>query len=286
MQSNILLLITAFIWGSAFVAQKSGMEFIDPFTYNGIRTFIGGLVLIPVIFIMNMGKANPKETEITEEEQSAKAAHKKLLIIGGICCGAALFVASSLQQFGVSYTTAGKAGFITTLYVVIVPIISILIGKKVRPLMWLCVIMGAVGLYLLCMTDASFKLQFGDMLVLLCAFAFAVHIMVIDYFSPKVDGVKLSCIQFLFAGLLGIICMFIFEKPDINAILACWLPILYAGVLSCGIGYTLQIIAQKLHKTESILSRSCFFKGVQKPCLYIKIKNNAHEGSGCCNFTI
>ena len=101
MQSNILLLITAFIWGSAFVAQKSGMEFIDPFTYNGIRTFIGGLVLIPVIFIMNMGKANPKETEITEEEQSAKAAQKKLLIIGGICCGAALFVASSLQQFGV-----------------------------------------------------------------------------------------------------------------------------------------------------------------------------------------
>lgn len=253
MQSNILLLITAFIWGSAFVAQKSGMEFIDPFTYNGIRTFIGGLVLIPVIFIMNMGKANPKETEITEEEQSAKAAQKKLLIIGGICCGAALFVASSLQQFGVSYTTAGKAGFITTLYVVIVPIISILIGKKVRPLMWLCVIMGAVGLYLLCMTDASFKLQFGDMLVLLCAFAFAVHIMVIDYFSPKVDGVKLSCIQFLFAGLLGIICMFIFEKPDINAILACWLPILYAGVLSCGIGYTLQIIAQK-HAEPTVAS--------------------------------
>ena len=253
MQSNILLLITAFIWGSAFVAQKSGMEFIDPFTYNGIRTFIGGLVLIPVIFIMNMGKANPKETEITEEEQSAKAAQKKLLIIGGICCGAALFVASSLQQFGVSYTTAGTAGFITTLYVVIVPIISILIGKKVRPLMWLCVIMGAVGLYLLCMTDASFKLQFGDMLVLLCAFAFAVHIMVIDYFSPKVDGVKLSCIQFLFAGLLGIICMFIFENPDINAILACWLPILYAGVLSCGIGYTLQIIAQK-HAEPTVAS--------------------------------
>lgn len=119
--------------------------------------------------------------------------------------------------------------------------------------MWLCVIMGAVGLYLLCMTDASFKLQFGDMLVLLCAFAFAVHIMVIDYFSPKVDGVKLSCIQFLFAGLLGIICMFIFENPDINAILACWLPILYAGVLSCGIGYTLQIIAQK-HAEPTVAS--------------------------------
>lgn len=253
MKSNILLLLTAFIWGSAFVAQKSGMDYIEPFTYNGIRTFIGGLVLIPVILIMNRGKAKPEETELTEEEQAAKAAQNKLLIIGGICCGAALFVASSLQQFGVSYTTAGKAGFITTLYVVIVPIISVIIGKKVRPIMWLCVIMGAVGLYLLCMTDASFKLKFGDMLVLLCAFAFSLHIMIIDHFSPKVDGVKLSCIQFLFAGLLGIICMFIFEHPDINAILDCWLPILYAGVLSCGIGYTLQIVAQK-HAEPTVAS--------------------------------
>ncbi|MGN0735784.1 MAG: DMT family transporter [Anaerovoracaceae bacterium] len=251
MQSNILLLITAFIWGSAFVAQKSGMDYIEPFTYNGIRTFIGGLVLIPVIMIMGRGKS--AKAELNDKGQESKAAENKLLIIGGICCGAALFVASSLQQFGVSYTTAGKAGFITTLYVVIVPIISILIGKRVRPIMWLCVLMGAVGLYLLCMTDASFRLQFGDMLVLLCAFAFSVHIMVIDYFSPKVDGVKLSCIQFLFAGLLGIICMFIFEDPDINAILDCWLPILYAGVLSCGIGYTLQVVAQK-HAEPTVAS--------------------------------
>ena len=245
MQSNILLLITAFIWGSAFVAQKSGMDYIEPFTYNGIRTFIGGLVLIPVILIMNRGKAKPEETELTEEEQAAKAAQNKLLIIGGICCGAALFVASSLQQFGVSYTTAGKAGFITTLYVVIVPIISVIIGKKVRPIMWLCVIMGAVGLYLLCMTDASFKLKFGDMLVLLCAFAFSLHIMIIDHFSPKVDGVKLSCIQFLFAGLLGIICMFIFEKPVISDICDAGGTILYAGIMSCGAAYTLQILGQK-----------------------------------------
>ena len=251
MQSNILLLITAFIWGSAFVAQKSGMDYIEPFTYNGIRTFIGGLVLIPVIMIMGRGKS--AKAELNDKGQESKAAENKILIIGGICCGAALFVASSLQQFGVSYTTAGKAGFITTLYVVIVPIISILIGKRVRPIMWLCVLMGAVGLYLLCMTDASFRLQFGDMLVLLCAFAFSVHIMVIDYFSPKVDGVKLSCIQFLFAGLLGIICMFIFEDPDINAILDCWLPILYAGVLSCGIGYTLQVVAQK-HAEPTVAS--------------------------------
>ena len=248
MQSNILLLITAAIWGSAFVAQKSGMDYIGPFTYNGIRTFIGGLVLIPVIMLLSRGK---KEEPVLIEAEKQK--QNKLLLIGGICCGSVLFVASMLQQFGVMYTTAGKAGFITTLYVVMVPIVSVLIGKKVRAIMWLCVAMGAAGLYLLCMTDASFKLGLGDTLVLLCAVGFTGHIMVIDYFSPKVDGVKLSCIQFLFAGALGIICMFIFEEPDINAILQCWLPILYAGVLSSGVGYTLQIVAQR-HAEPTVAS--------------------------------
>lgn len=240
MKSNILLLLTAFIWGSAFVAQKSGMDYIEPFTYNGIRTFIGGLVLIPVIIFF--AKKNNKQTGANEKVFDFQ--RDRIAIIGGICCGLALFVASSLQQFGVSYTTAGKAGFITTLYVVFVPIISLLLRKKVRPIMWICVALGAVGLYLLCMTDASFRLQFGDMLVLLCAVAFAVHIMVIDHFSPKADGVKISCVQFLVSGALGIICMFIFETPDMGNILACWLPILYAGVLSCGVAYTLQVVAQ------------------------------------------
>ena len=247
MQSNILLLITAIIWGSAFVAQKSGMDYIEPFTFNGIRTFIGGLVLIPVIMVM--GKKSP-EVKLTEEE---KKKSNKLLIIGGICCGLALFAAGSFQQFGVSYTTAGKAGFITTLYVVFVPIISVLLRKKVRPIMWLCVVLGAIGLYLLCMTDASFSLTFGDTLVLLCAVAFGVHIMVIDHFSPLVDGIKLSCIQFLTSGLLGIICMFIFETPQIDAIIDCAVPILYAGVLSCGLGYTFQVVAQK-HAEPTVAS--------------------------------
>lgn len=201
---------------------------------------IGGLVLIPVILLMNKGKTNAEN--ISKEE---KAKQNRLLIIGGVCCGIVLFVASSLQQFGVSYTTAGKAGFITTLYVVLVPIFSLVIGKRVRPIMWLCVLMGAAGLYLLCMTDSSFKLQLGDMLVLLCAFGFTVHIMIVDYFAPRLDGVKLSCIQFLVSGALGMICMFIFEEPEPAAILDCWLPILYAGVLSSGVGYTLQVVAQK-----------------------------------------
>ncbi len=247
MQSNILLLLTAIIWGSAFVAQKSGMDYVEPFTFNGIRTFIGGLVLIPVIFFME--KKNPPE-EISREEKTKK---NKELLIGGICCGLALFAASSLQQFGVSYTTAGKAGFITTLYVVFVPIISVLLRKKVRPIMWLCVAMGAVGLYLLCMTDASFRLTFGDTLVLLCAVAFAVHILTVDHFSPKMDGIKLSCIQFLTVGIVSMVCMFIFEHPDIHAILDCAVPLLYAGVLSCGLGYTFQVVAQK-HAEPTVAS--------------------------------
>ena len=247
MQSNILLLLTAIIWGSAFVAQKSGMDYVEPFTFNGIRTFIGGLVLIPVIFFME--KKNPPE-EISREEKTKK---NKELLIGGICCGLALFAASSLQQFGVSYTTAGKAGFITTLYVVFVPIISVLLRKKVRPIMWLCVAMGAVGLYLLCMTDASFRLTFGDTLVLLCAVAFAVHILTVDHFSPKMDGIKLSCIQFLTVGIVSMVFMFIFEHPDIHAILDCAVPILYAGMLSCGLGYTFQVVAQK-HAEPTVAS--------------------------------
>ena len=242
-----MLLLTAIIWGSAFVAQKSGMDYVEPFTFNGIRTFIGGLVLIPVIFFME--KKNPPE-EISRDEKTKK---NKELLIGGICCGLALFAASSLQQFGVSYTTAGKAGFITTLYVVFVPIISVLLRKKVRPIMWLCVAMGAVGLYLLCMTDASFRLTFGDTLVLLCAVAFAVHILTVDHFSPKMDGIKLSCIQFLTVGIVSMVCMFIFEHPDIHAILDCAVPILYAGMLSCGLGYTFQVVAQK-HAEPTVAS--------------------------------
>lgn len=251
MQSNLLLLITAFIWGSAFVAQKSGMDYIEPFTFNGIRTLIGGLVLIPVVLFM--GRGSSKEADAKEISAEEKAKQNKTLIIGGICCGVALFVASSFQQFGVTYTTAGKAGFITTLYVVFVPILSVLLRKRVRPIMWLCVVLGAIGLYLLCMTDKSFSLAYGDTLVLICAVCFAIHIMTVDYFISKADGVKLSCVQFLTAGVLGIICMLLFESPDMGAILDCWVPILYAGVLSCGIGYTFQVVAQK-HAEPTVAS--------------------------------
>lgn len=243
LRGNLLLLLTALIWGISFVAQRAGMEYIGPFTFNGIRSLIGGIVLIPVILLLARmdQKAGKDERELSDEE---KQAERKTLLLGGLSCGIVLFIASSLQQIGVVYTTAGKAGFITALYIVLVPILGIFIGKKIRPVIWLCVALSVAGLYLLCM-KGGFSLSKGDLLVLLCALAFAVHILVIDYFSPKTNGVKLSCIQFFVCGIISLVPMLIFETPVWSQILDCWLPILYAGVLSCGVAYTLQIVAQK-----------------------------------------
>ena len=245
LQGTMMLLLTALIWGSSFVAQRAGMEYIGPFTFNGIRSLIGGLVLIPVIFLFS----KEKNAELTEAE---KKAGKKTLLLGGILCGIVLFAASSLQQIGMVYTTAGKAGFITALYIVLVPILGVFIRKKVKPIVWLCVILAVAGLYLLCMTD-GLSLGQGDLLVLLCAFAFSIHILVIDYFAPRTDGVALSCIQFFVCGILSLFPMFLAETPVWSAILDCWIPILYAGVLSCGVAYTLQILAQK-HTDPTVAS--------------------------------
>lgn len=246
LRGNLMLLLTAFIWGSSFVAQRAGMDYIEPFTFNGIRSIIGGLVLIPVIFLLT--KLDNRNTDDEQQDQQLaekdQKSEKKVLIIGGLCCGTALFIASSLQQIGVAYTTAGKAGFITALYVILVPIMGLLLGKKVRPIVWLCLVFFVIGLYLLCM-KGGFSLSKGDFLVLLCACFFAVHILVIDYFSPKTDGVKLSCIQFLVCGIISLVPMFAVETPVLSRVLDCWLPILYAGVLSCGVAYTLQVVAQK-----------------------------------------
>ena len=232
-----ILFMTAFIWGTALRAQSVGMDHIGPFTFNSARSFVGGIALIPVVLVFNRFK--------TPERRQEERANRKTLIIGGVCCGAALGVASTLQQVGIQYTTVGKAGFVTALYIVIVPILGLFFRKKVSPKLWVSVVIAIVGLYLLCMSG-SLTLQFGDFLVLLCAFCFSVHIMVIDYFSPKVDGVQMSCIQFFVAGILSGVGMLVAEgAPDPHAVLISWMPILYAGVLSSGVAYTLQIIGQK-----------------------------------------
>lgn len=244
MKSNIMLLITAIIWGSAFVAQKAGTV-LEPFTYNGIRMFIGGLVLIPVMLIFKKLGLGEDTSSLSEAEKKAAS---KTAIIGGLCCGIVLCIASNLQQFGLYFETdAGKAGFITSLYIVIVPILGIFIGKKVRPLIWGCVLIGAVGFYILTMAGKStgFHLQTGDLFVLICAVAFSCHILVVDHFSPKCDGIMLSCIQFLTTGIVSMVLMAIFETPVLADIIDCWLPILYCGVCSSGIAYTLQVLGQK-----------------------------------------
>ena len=166
------------------------------------------------------------------------------LLAGGICCGLALFVASNLQQIGIQYTTVGKAGFITALYIVMVPVFGIFLKKRAGIRVWVSVALAVAGLYLLCITD-RLALGKGDILVLLCAVVFAVHILVVDHFSAKTDGVRMSCIQFLVCGLLSGVCMLLTEHPEMRLILQAWQPILYAGVFSCGVGYTLQIIGQK-----------------------------------------
>lgn len=238
LRNSLLLLLTAAIWGVAFVAQSVGMDYVGAFTFNAVRCIIGAVVLLPVIYVMNRQK--PKEILSLEE----KKAGRKTLVMGGISCGVFLCLASNFQQFGIKYTTVGKAGFITACYIVIVPILGLFLKKKCSSYIWAAVVMAVIGLYLLCITD-GFSIGKGDFLVLICAILFSLHILVIDYFSPKADGVKMSCIQFLVSGVLSGIPALILENPQISSILAAWQPILYAGVMSCGVAYTLQIVGQK-----------------------------------------
>lgn len=235
-KNNTMLVLTALIWGSAFVAQSVGMDYVGPFTFNSLRCLMGGIVLLPVIWVMD--KKKQKSNEQGKEE------NKKILWIGGISCGVALAAASSLQQIGLVYTTAGKAGFITALYILIVPVLGLFLGKKVGAKTWMGVALAVVGMYFLCIKE-GFYISYGDFLIIVCAIIFSVHILIIDYFSPKVDGVKMSCIQFFVSGILCAFPMIISEKPMLDAVLSAYLPLLYAGVLSCGVAYTLQIIAQK-----------------------------------------
>ena len=244
-RNSLLLLLTAVIWGSAFVAKSVGMDYVEPFTFSCVRSLIGGMVLIPCIYLLRKMKAKEEGKEGAKEVHASRPAVTKTEWIGGICCGIALCAASNFQQVGILHTTVGKAGFITALYVVLVPILGLFLKKRVSFLIWICVVLSVIGLYLLCMTEGSFTLAYGDLLVLICAFIFSIHILVIDYFSPKGDGVVISCIQFFVCGILSGIVMLFMETPVWENILAAKWPILYAGVLSCGVAYTLQIVGQK-----------------------------------------
>jgi drug/metabolite transporter (DMT)-like permease len=239
-----LLVLAALIWGIAFVAQSVGGDAVGPYTFNCIRSLIGSAFLLPVIALMD---------RLGLSRKPATPEQKKTLRIGGVCCGVVLGLASNLQQLGIYLgSSAGKAGFLTACYILLVPILGLFFHRKAGWNVWCGVVLTLAGLYLLCM-NGQFSLQLSDILLLLCALTFSVHILVIDRFSPLVDGVRMSCIQFLVAGLLSAVPMLLWDLPQagmsswISALLvpSAWIPILYAGVLSCGVAYTLQIIGQQ-----------------------------------------
>lgn len=237
LKKNLLLVLTAMIWGTGFVSQSIGTDYVGPFTFLAMRSYIGGIALLPCIFFL--GKISSPDNESKGEKKDIKA-----LVTGGICCGAALFSASIFQQIGIMHTTVGKAGFLTALYIIIVPVLGLFFRKKVGLNIWISALIAVFGMYLLCVKE-SFSVERGDILVIICAFFFSVHILVIDHFSPKVDCVKMSCIQFFVCAVISTVFMFILEKPDFSAIWSAKTAILYSGVLSSGVGYTLQIIGQQ-----------------------------------------
>lgn len=243
LRQSLLLFLTAVIWGIAFVAQSAGMDYVGPFTYNGVRCILGGLVLIPCIMLLDRMQGNRRESVLGQDAEKGKQG-RSMLLTGGMSCGLLLFAASSFQQVGIQYTTVGKAGFITAMYILLVPLLGLFVHKKVGLKMWVGVAFAVCGLYLLCMGN-GFSLKMGDALVMVCAVLFSLHILVIDYFSPKVDCVRMSCIQFWVCGIISLVCSFFLESPDLSSILAAWQPVCYGGIMSCGVAYTLQIVGQK-----------------------------------------
>jgi drug/metabolite transporter (DMT)-like permease len=274
LRHSLLLLLTAAIWGFAFVAQSVGMDYVQPFTFTAARSLIGGIVLLPFIFI------RAQKTGRTSEEKSASW---KQALPGGIICGVLLCIASNLQQIGIQYTTVGKSGFITAMYIVLVPVLGILFHKKTGIRVWISVALAVCGLYLLCMTGGSFRLQRGDLYTLCCALMFSLQILAVDHYAPIADNAILACIEFFTCGICSLIPMFLLEQPRMHLILAAWLPILYAGILSNGVAYTLQFFAQRglpastaslLMSTESVFSLLAGF-------LILHQMLNGRELAGC-----
>ena len=237
MKQNLFAVLAAFIWGTAFVAQSVSADYVGPFAFNTARSMVAFVFLVGLCALLRAGKrkVNPKAV--------SKGVNRELLL-GGLCCGSVMTVAAFLQQKGLETTTSGKAGFITALYIVIVPIVGIFMKKKAPKVIWLSVVLAVIGLYCLCITE-DFTIATGDFYVMLCAFCFAGHILVIDYFVQKVDGVELSCAQFLVVSVLSGIGAALTETVSAEALLACLGPILYVGLFSSGVAYTLQILAQK-----------------------------------------
>jgi len=258
LRANMLLLLTAAIWGFAFAAQRVGSQYLGAFTFNGIRFALGTISLLPLIVYFDMKKKSDSSNKNNIEVNAKK------IIVPGVLVGAILFAGSTLQQIGLIYTTAGKASFITGLYMVAVPIIGIFLGHKIGKNSWVGVGLAVAGLYLLSVNE-NFSISYGDLLEVIGSVFWAVHILTIDYFSNKVDSLKLSCIQCATCSFLSLISALIFEQITMSGISKALIPILYGGFLSVGVAYTLQVVAQKDAKPSHaaiILSMESVFGAV------------------------
>ena len=244
----VLLMLTAIIWGLSFVAQSAGMDSIDAFTFSTFRSLIGAAVLVPVIYLQQRKKRGGDQ----KSESPVKVLNRKV-VISGIVLGLIFCAASNFQQFAFYYTTSGKIAFITTLYIFFVPVITWITGKRIAPLTWLGVMLGFAGLYFLTINPNDLTgVNRGDILAVICAFLFSFHILYVEKVTRQVDGIVVSCIQFAIAGVISGVLMLIFETPVWSAIQSALVPLLYAGVMSCGVAYTLQIVGQK--HTEATLA--------------------------------
>ena len=240
LRSTLLLLLGSLIWGSAFVAQSVGMDYVGPFTFNGIRSLIGTAVLLPCIAVLDRWKKSrglPSGRPQTPEE-------RRTFLKAILCCGLALCAATMFQQIGLMTTSVGKAGFLTAMYIVLVPVLGIFLHQKAGLKIWFCILIAVAGLYFLCIKD-TFTIERGDIMMLVSALLFAVQILVVNHFAPKVDSLRLSAGQFFVSGTICIVIMFLVETPVLKDILSAWKSLLYAGVFSSGIAYTLQIVAEK-----------------------------------------
>lgn len=239
--SSFLLMLAAFIWGTAFVAQSKGLEQIGNFTFLALRSCLAVVFLTPVsLFIYKNNKKKIGDGPHGEN----KTFFSKRLILGGVLCGGSVCLASLVQQYGIILSGVGKSGFLTTIYILIVPLLGLLFKRKVKPILWFSIVLATCGMYFLCVTQAG-GINIGDVLLIMCAFLFAVQIMIVDHFVETVDGVRLSLVQFAVSAVISTVGMFLFEEVDPVAIGDAWFSIFYAGVLSSGIAFTLQIVAQK-----------------------------------------
>lgn len=236
LRSDLLLLLTAIIWGFAFVSQRLGMEYVGPFTFNAVRFAIGSLVLLPFVWLLDRQRGR--------EERPIMPWRGRALLRGGAAAGAVLFSAATLQQMGLAHTTAGKGGFITSLYVVLVPLLGLAIGFRATAATWMGAVLAAIGLYFLTM-QGNFRMQWGDLLVLMGAFLWAAHILLLGRLSPGSDPVKLALVQFITCAALSAVAALLLESTNAANLRLAMGAILFAGILSVGVGYTLQVVAQR-----------------------------------------